>query len=464
MNLDYKELKICLGIILLFIGIGQGMWVYNMYETYESQLSIGVNRSVEEAVLKEVSERHESLGGTIVSVPFVNNTDTTRYITKTVRAEDTTFQVTIDRQDPNSEKKLFQFLLKDILPLSTERLDQLFKDELKLRKLPVSDSYVELLDLKTNKILGKSMPKRVGNKEFVSSDLLSIDIMNSMGVRGYVFSNVLAILNMMAFQLFLSLGLIAVCCFFLFAIVKSLFWKERMEEMRQDTISAMTHEFKRPISSAVAHASLIPHFIRKLENHKVLEYSDNILIELNKLNLYIDRVQKLSNNSRERIDLTKESIEIEEFFRQLIQHNYSTKEKQVTIELKIRNCYPYLYVDFLHFSNVIDNIIENSIKYSKDHVNISIVVYENQKGINISISDNGFGISDKDIPNIFNKYYRSKNSIVQKKVGFGLGLTYVKTLVEAHQGMVIVNSVLGKGTEFCIIFPIKDESKEGTDY
>ncbi|WP_411973587.1 ATP-binding protein [Sphingobacterium sp. Lzh-3] len=195
-----------------------------------------------------------------------------------------------------------------------------------------------------------------------------------------------------------------------------------------------------------------------------LEYSDNILIELNKLNLYIDRVQKLSNNSRERIDLTKESIEIEEFFRQLIQHNYSTKEKQVTIELKIRNCYPYLYVDFLHFSNVIDNIIENSIKYSKDHVNISIVVYENQKGINISISDNGFGISDKDIPNIFNKYYRSKNSIVQKKVGFGLGLTYVKTLVEAHQGMVIVNSVLGKGTEFCIIFPIKDESKEGTDY
>src|SRR5690606_5008643 len=114
--------------------------------------------------------------------------------------------------------------------------------------------------------------------------------------------------------------------------------------------------------------------------------------------------------------------------------------------------------DLVHFSNVIENLIENAIKYSDEHVTITITINDVRDRLEIRVKDDGFGIAEKELPRIFDKFYRSRQKDVQRKVGFGLGLTYVKALTEAHGGEIKVESKLGMGTEFILYFPAENDA------
>lgn len=119
-----------------------------------------------------------------------------------------------------------------------------------------------------------------------------------------------------------------------------------------------------------------------------------------------------------------------------------------------------VYADLLHFANIMDNLIENAIKYSKDNgVTIDIHVSDEQNKLKISVKDNGLGIAEKDLPRIFQKFYRSEDKSIRHKTGFGLGLTYVKALVDAHAGKLKVSSKIGVGTEFMVYFPVQDDAE-----
>lgn len=100
-----------------------------------------------------------------------------------------------------------------------------------------------------------------------------------------------------------------------------------------------------------------------------------------------------------------------------------------------------------------DNLIENAIKYSANHVQIDISISDEVDRLKISIKDNGLGIEPGDLPYIFQKFYRSESRAVQRTTGFGLGLTYIQTMVDAHGGEIKVNSIVGKGSEFIVYFP-----------
>lgn len=108
-------------------------------------------------------------------------------------------------------------------------------------------------------------------------------------------------------------------------------------------------------------------------------------------------------------------------------------------------------VDFLHFSNVMDNLVENAIKYTaKRPAAVHIGVTDTSGALRIMVKDNGIGISVADRKYIFDKFYRVEREETKDKTGFGLGLTYVKSIVEAHGGTISVNSVLNEGSEFTI--------------
>ena len=112
-----------------------------------------------------------------------------------------------------------------------------------------------------------------------------------------------------------------------------------------------------------------------------------------------------------------------------------------------------MWVDLLHFSNVMDNLLENAIKYTiSPVVTIDINVTDTSNGLKVSIKDNGIGISASDKKHIFDKFYRVKRTETKCKTGFGLGLTYVKSIVEAHRGTISVISELNRGSEFIVIF------------
>lgn len=458
MKLNLGQIKTLIILILLAIIAGQGMWVYNMYGAYRAQLSLALNASIETAVLREGSGRYEQVGGTIVQSksPRAYGQDTTRYITKTIHTEDTTFQATFDRFDPNSDFKMFQFLIKDELPVNLSNLDSILRLELAARKFLLSQTYVEYLDLNTNEVINTSYTSASKSQGFIASGIVVMDIFKSIGIKAYAQSPTYAILRLMAFQLGLSVILITICTGFLFMIIRTFFWKEKEEIMRQDSVNAMTHEFKRPISSALAQASLIPYYLNKEEDGKVQQYATNIMLELNKLTSYTERVQKLSNNSKEHIHLTKIDIDIRDFFQSIAKkytNTHDTDNKTVTIRLDITASRTHIAADLLHFSNMIENLIENAIKYSSSNLMIDISIRDRTDSWKISIKDNGFGIPPKEIAQVFDRFYRGAAKEVQRSAGFGLGLTYVKALAEAHGGTIEVESKFGEGSEFVLYLP-----------
>ncbi|MBE8722323.1 sensor histidine kinase [Sphingobacterium pedocola] len=452
MQLNAKHIRIITIAILFAILTGQAMWIYNVYETQYRLITQVKDEVLQTAILREHAYRHEKMGGTIVYNPLTHQNDTSRYITKTVQLKDTTFSVTHDRQDPYSSIKLNQFIFKDHLPVNVIMLDSIYRLELSNRGVPKANTYIEYIDLKNDKVLQRSKEGESA-VDYTVSKLIVIDIFNTLGIKGYIQISTSAIVGTMIFQLILTALLIILCIFFLSMIIRTFFWREKMEEMRQDSVSAMTHEFKRPISSAVAQVSLIPYYLQKGDMAKVQQYADHTLLELNKLTSYTERIQKLSNNSKETISLNKESISLSDFFETTVKRYQNIQEKGTEITLSIKSDRKYLEADLIHFSNIIDNLIENAIKYSNEKVHIQITVTDAQDRLKISVKDDGLGILDSDQPHIFGKFYRSNNREIQRRVGFGLGLTYVKALVEAHDGEIKVESKFGTGSEFILYFP-----------
>jgi len=285
--------------------------------------------------------------------------------------------------------------------------------------------------------------------------------MASIGVVGYIEVPGAALLNKMGYQLALSALLILIGIGCMIYLGRSFVLQWKLERLRQESVNSMTHEFKRPISSAIAMVSLIPFYVEKNDISKVITYADNTMIELNKLTAYTERIQQISNNEKVNIALNKAKVEIETLL-QSIEERYSDTEstkKKVNIRTTVHTKNKFLFVDILHFSNVLDNLVENAIKYSDAEVNINVDVVDTNGGVKISVKDDGLGISAFDLKFIFDRFYRSNRKELKRKTGFGLGLTYVKSMVEAHGGSISVTSKINEGSEFIIFLKEQDEEQ-----
>jgi len=449
-------------VVVVAIIASQVYWVINMYNSYEKEVLIDANKYLEKSVYMEVTERSEGIGGFLAYPLYTENGDTSKYIEKTITREDTTFNVTIDRQDPNANLKIIQFALKDIVPIDVSRLNELFQQEMHSSRFSIQDTYVEYYDLTQNTI-AESSGDRHQFASYISSDMITMDIMDSMGVIGYVNNPVLTILGGMIIHLVLSVILIIIAIIGLIYLGRMIFrqWKE--EKMRQDSVNTMTHEFRRPISAAVTLVSLIPHYIERDNVSKASLYAELTIEELDKLTKYTKRIQQISNNDKSTITLNKSEIDIPVFLESLIEKYCSSGEnvpapiddKPVKINLNISPECSVICVDRVHFANVIDNLIENAIKYSGDDTLIDISACCQNGRLRVSVKDNGIGLSKTDLKYVFEKFYRVDSRFVRRKAGFGLGLTYVKSIVEEHGGSVEVSSEgRGHGCEFVLYMPV----------
>jgi len=456
-----KHLYIQLLIVLVsaLITVNQAVWITNMYNLHKKELKDAASQATQKAVLMEVSERTEAIGGYSV---FSNNlsspNDTSRYFTKEVKTEDTTYMFTIDKNDPYINQKIVQFVLKDVLPVNLEKLNTFFQKEL-LERYAIKNTYFDYLDLKENKTIKSNKPANASSN-YLQTDTIKLDIISSIGVVGYIEVPGVVLLNKMGYQLALSALLILIGLGCMIYLGRSFVMQWKLERLRQESVNSMTHEFKRPISSAVAMVSLIPFYVEKNDMSKVATYANNTITELNKLTAYTERIQQISNNEKANIQLSKVGIEIEPLL-QSIKERYSDTEnslKKVNIQTEVHTKNKFLFVDVLHFSNVLDNLVENAIKYSNSEVNINIDVTDTSEGVKISVKDDGLGISAFDLKYIFDRFYRSNRKELKRKTGFGLGLTYVKSMVEAHGGSISVTSQINEGSEFAIL--LKEQYEE----
>jgi len=218
----------------------------------------------------------------------------------------------------------------------------------------------------------------------------------------------------------------------------------------------MTHEFKTPISTISLASEILINTDGCKQPEKIKQYGKIVQEEINRMKIQVEQVLRMAQLDKNEYELNKEEVDIHDLIQNAI-HNLFIEEidKRVSIQYKFEALQSSIMVDPIHFSNIIKNLIDNSCKYSNgSNLQIEISTLNVAEGIKISIADNGIGIAPEYQKYIFDKFYRVPTGNVHNVKGTGIGLYYVKVMTEAHGGTITVDSQVGKGTRFDIIFPI----------
>jgi two-component system phosphate regulon sensor histidine kinase PhoR len=227
--------------------------------------------------------------------------------------------------------------------------------------------------------------------------------------------------------------------------------------MKTDFINNMTHEFKTPIAtiSLASDSVLSPGIISNKE--KVTRFMNIIKEENNRMLNQVEKVLQIARLDKKTLELKKNRLNIHELIEKAVGHSrLNVEQKSGSIEMDLQASDPFLQADQTHFSNIIHNVLDNAIKYTPENPRIQVTTRNLLKGFEMSIKDNGVGMTKEARKHIFDKFYRIPTGNVHNIKGFGLGLSYVKAIVEAHEGKVNVKSEPGKGSEFILFFPQKD--------
>jgi len=253
---------------------------------------------------------------------------------------------------------------------------------------------------------------------------------------------------------FSSIVLLIVIFFFvytLFVILK----QKRLSEIQKDFINNMTHEFKTPLSTIAISTSVLkdPSIVHTPE--RLLNYATIIENENQRLQQQVERVLQMARLENEDIGLKKEKYDLHELIKEAAANNLLTSKASITLLLEASQ--PTLKVDKLHFINVIFNLLDNAIKYNQNIPAIRIRTFNSEEKIFIEIKDNGMGISPEAQKKIFHRFYRVPTGNLHDIKGFGLGLSYVKLIIEAHKGKITVTSQPGNGSCFLIELPTLEE-------
>lgn len=454
-----KNLVLYLTLITVFaILINQLVWLVNMYRTYQKEMTYELASCTEKAIHMELTSRLNKMGApmTVSFVPY-DVTKNGQKIKQTIQTEDTSLVVEYDIYDPGVDNKILQYFFIKEYPINIDLLNNLLQTCLKEKNCEINDSYVEYYDLKSSQLLKNNKTKKWLPVSVISTDTIPLDILKSVGVKIFVATSPRSILVKMGYQMVLSLILFLFASYSLVFLLKTIFRQRKLEKMRQDFVNAMVHEFKRPITNASTMLELAPVYLKNGNQEKAESYISESLTEFRKLTAYTNRIQRISNNDKEKITLEKTSVPLIPFFERLKNGYPDKRDKAISISVLPNTVRENLYVDALHFSNVMDNLIENAIKYSDDLVNIRIEVSDVDDMLEIRVIDNGHGISDQDKKSVFEKFYRAAPKPGSKIAGFGLGLTYVKAIVEAHLGTIRVVDAPVKGSIFIINLPVDNE-------
>ncbi|MGZ8550883.1 MAG: sensor histidine kinase [Chitinophagaceae bacterium] len=240
--------------------------------------------------------------------------------------------------------------------------------------------------------------------------------------------------------------------------VRTMLRQKKLGEIKNDFINNMTHEFKTPIAT-------ISLAVDAMKNEKVLQdrdkmsYFSAIIKEENqRMNRQVETILKASQLEKQEVELNMQPLHVHEIIKDVVDNfALQLQEKSGKAELMLNAANDLVMADEVHFSNMINNLIDNAVKYSKENTPLllKITTQSNGKNLTLRVEDNGIGMNKETVKRVFERFYRAHTGNLHNVKGFGLGLSYVKTVVEAQEGEIKVDSVLGRGSIFTIELPLK---------
>ncbi len=267
-------------------------------------------------------------------------------------------------------------------------------------------------------------------------------------MNSYIFSSVRFMIPSVAFTLVLLVTFI-----FTIAVI---FRQKRLTEIKNDFINNMTHELKTPISSISLAAQMMNDEAVTKSPAMMKHLGGVVNDESKRLRFLVEKVLQMSMFDDKTAIFKKKELDLNEMVEN-IANSFSLRVEHTggRINTLVEAENSKIYVDEIHFSNVIHNLMDNAVKYKKEEGPLILEVHTwNADGkLMLSIQDNGIGIKKENLKKVFEKFYRVHTGNVHNVKGFGLGLAYVKKIVDLHKGEIKVESTYGKGTKFTIALP-----------
>ena len=299
-----------------------------------------------------------------------------------------------------------------------------------------------------------------GREHVYTQDLFHNDPSPKMGVvkihfpdmNSYIFSSVRFMIPSMIFTVVLLITFV----FTIFII----FRQKRYSEIKNDFINNMTHELKTPISSISLAAQMLNDESVEKSPMMMKHLGGVINDESKRLRFLVEKVLQMSMFDRKTASFKKKELDLNELL-ETIASTFSLRVEHTggKIYTEIEAVDSAIYVDEVHFQNAITNLMDNAVKYRKpdEPLDLYIRTWNEKDRLCFSIRDTGLGIKKENVKKIFDKFYRVHTGNVHDVKGFGLGLAYVKKIINLHEGEIKCESELGKGTTFTITLPILRE-------
>jgi two-component system, OmpR family, phosphate regulon sensor histidine kinase PhoR len=235
--------------------------------------------------------------------------------------------------------------------------------------------------------------------------------------------------------------------------------QKKISEMKSDFLNNMTHEFKTPIATISLAADTITNPKVINDEASIRHFIGMIKKENSRMNKKVETILQIASLDKKEIAFKFENISLHS----VIERAADTIEIQVhqkngKINLKLNAKEPVIFGDKEHLINLVNNLLDNALKYSPENPDITVETKNNEKGIILSVEDKGIGMSKNVQSKIFERFYRQSSGNVHDVKGFGLGLNYVRAIIDAHKGNVTVTSEPGKGSRFDIFLPFNWEN------
>jgi Signal transduction histidine kinase len=265
------------------------------------------------------------------------------------------------------------------------------------------------------------------------------------------------ILSSMRLVIALTLLVFLAVLFFIYTIYIILQQKQ-LSELQRDFINNMTHEFKTPIATINISTDVFLQSPLIRNDPRLSRYATIIKEQIMRLNVQVEKVLQLAKLEREHLELNLEEVDVSELIKGLQPSlELKTEEKKGVLHLNLQTDHAWVRADRLHLTNVLHNLVDNGVKYSKSPPNIEVSLSLVNSHVELAVKDQGIGIAPEHQKHIFKKFYRVPTGNVHNVKGFGLGLYYVHTICREHRWKLHLDSEPGRGTTVSIHMPLLSE-------
>ena len=430
-------------IALIFLLGLQFAWLYNTYQLEKEKTQQTINETFINAAKQELSDRldmlesiYKSQGVDSLSFSGYTMPMDSGFLNKTFSAEFIALQYFLDKELS--------------LPLNIHALDSIYTSFLQEENIQVNYNIVYLDSLgQTIKETSPGISNGYKTEEVPIVTYQMVQAVNVLSIPA-VFRNMGGILLLSA----IMVCLIIACLIY---ATRMLITQQHLSKLRDNFVFALTHDMKTPLGTI--HAVLDQSAKGILDNHPEMKAKFTQIAIEQTLNMQalVNQILTVAYIEQNKLSLHKQPVDLPVLIQSLEDKFSVEKEKKIKFSTRYELNDGTLYADPFYLSNAISNLIDNSIKYSVDRVDIDIYASGKGNQVYIHVKDNASGISEQDQKKIFNRFERGGAIKRKSASGFGIGLSYVKSVVEAHDGGITLSSKEGLGSEFVITLPFNQD-------